>query len=448
VQEARPRSLTSLEAAVAGREAYDLARSLFPLPRSLTGDGVRETLRIVRQVVPLEVTEVPSGTPIFDWTVPREWNVADAWIADASGRRIVDFRENNLHLLGYSRPVRETMTGAELDEHLHSLPEHPDWIPYRTAYWADTWGFCLSERQRADIRPDERYEVVIDATLEDGHLTYAEAVLPGESDEEVLLSTYICHPSVANDNVSGIALLAVLGAWLGVLGLLSERPLRRTHRFLFSPGTVGPLAWLSRNLERLERLELIHAGAVVACVGDAGPIRYKRSRRGDAPIDRAAAHVLRHTRPDALVEDFVPWGGDERQFCSPGFDLPIGAFTRTPHGLYPEYHSSADDLDLIGPESLGDSLAALVEILDVLERDRTYRSRSPYGEPQLGRRGLYREISVGVPREDEAFQRALMWVLSQADGTRSLLDTAERAELPFRLVADAADALLEAELLE
>jgi aminopeptidase-like protein len=440
MQEARPRGLTDgLDAGRAGAEAYELATRLFPLPRSLTGDGVRETLRFVSEVVPLEVTEVPTGTPLFDWTAPQEWNVRAAWIADASGRRIVDFAASNLHVLGYSRPVRETLTGGELEPHFHSLPEHRDWIPYRTAYWADTWGFCLSERQRAEIRADESYEVVIDATLEDGHLTYAEAVLPGESDEEVLLSTYVCHPSVANDNVSGIALLAVLGRHL------SGRPLRRTHRLLFSPGTLGPLAWLSRNLERLDR---IHAGAVVACVGDSGPVRYKRSRHGDSPIDRAAAHVLRHTRPEAIVEDFVPWGGDERQFCSPGFDLPVGALTRTPHGLYPEYHSSADDLDLIGPDSLGDSFAAAVEILDVLERDRTYLSRSPYGEPQLGRRGLYREISAGVPRDDEAVQRALMWVLNQADGTRSLLETAERAGLPFGLVADAADALLAAELLE
>jgi aminopeptidase-like protein len=440
MQEARPRLLTeALDTGRAGAEIYDLARRLFPLPRSLTGSGVRETLRLVSEFVPLEVTEVPTGTPIFDWTVPREWNVRDAWIADASGRRIVDWRVSNLHVLGYSRPVRETLTGAELDSHLHSLPGQPDWIPYRTAYWADTWGFCVTERQRSEIRSDERYEVVIDATLEDGHLTYAEALIPGESDDEVLLSTYVCHPSVANDNVSGPALLAVLGRHL------SGRPLRRTHRLLFSPGTLGPLAWLSRNLERLER---IHAGAVVACVGDSGPLRYKRSRRGDAAIDRAAAHVLRHTRPDALVEDFVPWGGDERQFCSPGFDLPIGALSRTPHGLYPEYHTSADDLELIGPASLGDSFAAAVELLELLERDRTYVSRSPYGEPQLGRRGLYREISAGVPCDDEAFQRALMWVLNQADGTRSLLETAERAKLPFGLVADAADALVAAELLE
>jgi aminopeptidase-like protein len=440
MQEARPRRLTDgLDPAQAGAEAYELARELYPLPRSLTGDGVRETLRLVGELVPLEVTEVPTGTPIFDWTVPREWNLAAAWIADSSGRRIVDARASNLHVLGYSRPLRETLSGAELLDHLYSLPDQPERIPYRTAYWAETWGFCVTERQRQAIRPDERYEVVIDATLEDGHLTYGEAVLPGESDEEVLLSTYVCHPSLANDNVSGIAVLAVLGR------LLADRRLRRTHRLLFSPGTVGPLTWLSRNLARLERIQ---AGLVVACAGDAGPLRYKRSRGGDAAVDRAAGHVLRWTRPDALVEDFVPWGGDERQFCSPGFDLPVGVLTRTPHGLFPEYHSSADDLDLIGPESLGDSIAAALEILDVLEHDRTYVSHSPYGEPQLGRRGLYREISAGVPQAEEAFQRALMWVLNQADGTRSLLETAERAELPFDVVADAADALVEAELLE
>jgi aminopeptidase-like protein len=440
MQEARPRPLTDgLDAAGAGAAVYELARELFPLPRSLTGDGVRETLRLVGELVPLEVTEVPTGTPIFDWTVPREWNVRDAWIADPTGRRIVDYRASNLHVLGYSRPVRETLTGAELRERLHSLPDEPDRIPYRTAYWADTWGFCVTERQREAIEADGRYEVVVDASLEDGSLTYGEALFPGETGDEVLLSTYVCHPSVANDNVSGIALLAVLGRHL------AERPLRRTHRLLFSPGTVGPLAWLSRNLERLDR---IHAGLVVACVGDSGPLRYKRSRAGESAVDRAAAHVFRRTRPDALVEDFVPWGGDERQFCSPGFDLPVGALTRTPHGLFPEYHSSADDLGLIEPDKLGDSLAAALEILDVLERDRTYVSRNPFGEPQLGRRGLYREISAGAPRADEAFQRALLWVLNQADGTTSLLETAERAELPFGVVAAAADALVDAELLE
>ena len=439
MQEAGPRGLTAgLDPAAAGAEIHELARRLMPIPRSLTGDGVRETLRIVGELVPLAVTEVPTGTPIFDWTTPREWNVAEAWIADSSGRRIVDWRDSNLRLLGYSHPVRTRLTGKELDERLYSLPEFPDRIPYRTAYWADTWGFCVTEAERRAIRPDEEYEVCIDARLEDGNLTYAEALLPGESEEEVLLSTYVCHPSLANDNVSGIALLAVLGA------RLVERRLHRSHRLLFSPGTVGPLAWLSRNLERLDR---IRGGMVVACVGDPGPLRYKRSRAGDTAVDRAAAYVLR-SREGSMVEDFVPWGGDERQFCSPGFDLPVGALTRTPHGLFPEYHSSADDLDLIRPESLGDSLAATLEILDVLEGDRTYVSRNPYGEPQLGRRGLYREVSSGAPREEESFQRAILWVLNLADGGHSLLDVAERADLPFGVVADAAAALLAADLLE
>ena len=440
MQEARPRRLTEgLDRSAIGEQAYELAVDLFPVPRSLTGDGVRETLRMVSDLVPLAVTEVPTGTPLFDWRAPPEWNLEAAWISDSSGRRLVDSRENPLHVVGYSRPVRATLSGAELRERLHSLPAYPDRVPYRTAYWADTWGFCVSEQQRGQILPGEQYEVVIEARLENGHLTYGEVVLPGATDEEVLLSTYVCHPSLANDNVSGIAALAVLG------GVLARRPLRRSHRLLFSPGTLGPLAWLSANLGRLEQ---IAGGFVLACVGDPGPLRYKRSQRGDAEIDRAAVHVLRATRSNAVVEDFVPWGSDERQFCSPGFDLPFGALTRTPHGLFPEYHSSADDLDLISADSLGDAVLAALEILDVLERNRVPRSLNPYGEPQLGPRGLYSVISAGGPREDDVFQRALLWVLNQAEGSRTLLDIADRAELRFDIVADAAEALAAAGLLE
>jgi aminopeptidase-like protein len=422
-----------------GGEMLELIRALYPICRSLTGDGVRETLRIVDRVVPLEVTEVSTGTPIFDWSVPREWNIADAWIADARGKRIVDFRESNLHVVGYSTPVRTRMTGAELRERLHTHPERPDWIPARTAYWAETWGFCVTEAQREAIRPDEQYEVCIDSRLEEGQLTYAEAVIEGRTDDEVLLSTYICHPSLCNDNLSGIAVLAFAGRHLRGLDL------RYTYRLLLSPGTVGPLAWLSRNLGRLDRVK---HGLVVACVGDPGHVTYKRSRRGEAEVDRASAHVLRQTRPDAVVEDFVPWGGDERQFCSPGFDLPVGALMRSAHGVFPEYHSSADDLQLVRAESLADSLAALLDIVGVLERNCFYASRNPYGEPQLGRRGLYGQISAGVPRSEEGFQRAVLWVLNLADGEHSLLDVAERADLPFSVVAEAADALVEAELLE
>jgi aminopeptidase-like protein len=423
----------------AGEEMLELMRALYPLCRSLTGEGVRETLRIVGDVLPLEVSEVASGTKIFDWTVPREWNIADAWIADSEGKRIVDFRESNLHVVGYSTPVHQTMRGSELRERLHVHPEHPEWVPARTAYWADTWGFCVTEAQQRAIRPDQEYEVCIDSRLEDGHLTYAEAVIPGRSEDEVLLSTYICHPSLCNDNLSGIAVLAFAGRELG------RRDLRYTYRLLFSPGTVGPLTWLDRNRAGLDRIK---HGVVVDCVGDRGHVTYKRSRSGVAEIDRVAEHVLRRSRPDAEIEDFVPWGGDERQFCSPGFDLPVGALTRSAHGMFPEYHSSADNFDVVTAECLADSLDALLAVLEALERNTVYLSRSPHGEPQLGRRGLYGQISAGAPRAGETFQRAILWVLNLADGQHSLLDVAERADLPFAEVARAADALVEADLLQ
>jgi aminopeptidase-like protein len=440
MQEARPRPLTEgADVERIGDTVHGLAASILPLARSLTGEGVRETLRAVSEQVPLELTEVPTGTTIFDWTVPREWNIRDAWIADSRGRRVVDYQASNLHVVGYSVPVRKTMLGADLHEHLYSLPDRPDVIPYRTAYWADTWGFCVTERQREVIAPAELYEVVIDASLEPGSLSFGEAVLPGDVDEEILLSTYVCHPSLANDNVSGIAALAVLGRHL------ASRHLRRTHRLLFGPATLGPLAWLSRNGDGLERIQ---GGLAIACAGDAGPLRDKRSRRGAAEIDQAAIHVLGQSRPGTIVEDFVPWGGDERQFSSPGFDLPVGTLTRTPHGVYPEYHTSADNLDLISARSLGDYVLAALEILDVLERNRPYRSRNPYGEPQLGRRGLYSDIGGDASAGNEVTQRALLWVLNQSDGTTTLLDVAERARLPFPVVAAAADALVDAELLE
>ena len=422
-----------------GEEMLDLMRELYPLCRSITGDGVRETLRILGSMLPLEVTEVATGTQIFDWTIPREWNIKDAWIADATGRRVVDFRESNLHVVGYSTPVRQRMLGTDLLGRVYVHPDRPDWIPARTAYWDDTWGFCATEGQRTAIDPNEEYEVCIDSTLEDGHLTYAEAVLPGRVEEEVLLTTYICHPSLCNDNLSGIAVLAAAGREL------VRRERRYTYRLLFSPGTVGPLTWLARNQQCLDR---VAHGMVVACAGDPGHVTYKRSRRGNADVDRAAAHVLAHSRPDARVEDFVPWGGDERQFCSPGFDLPVGALTRSAHGMFAEYHSSGDDFDLVTGESLADSLDVLLDIVEILERDTVYVSRTQHGEPQLGRRGLYGQISAGPPRAGEAFHRAILWVLNLADGVHSLLDVAERADLPFGEIARAADALLKADLLE
>jgi aminopeptidase-like protein len=423
--------LTAPSAAVVGGEAWRLVERLYNIPRSLTGDGVRETLAVVAEHVPLEVHEVPTGTQVLDWTVPREWNLREAWIAGPDGRRVVDAAEHPLHVVGYSVPVHRRMALAELREHLHSLPEQPGVIPYRTSYYRDSWGFCLRHRD-LEALPDGEYEVRVDATLGDGHLTYGELLLPGESEEEVLLSAHVCHPGMANDNQSSVALLTLLAR------ALAERRTRLSYRFLLAPGTIGAITWLARNEH--DAVPRIANGLVLAGTGDPGPLHYKRSRRGDGRIDRAAAHVIALAGAGARVEDFTPWGYDERQFCSPGFDLPVGCLMRTPHGTYPEYHTSADDLGFVRPEALAGTYAALEAIVGVLEGDARYRNLSPKGEPQLGRRGLY--ASGGGGRE-----LAMLWVLSLSDGRASLLDVATRSGLPFALVREAADALAAHDLL-
>jgi len=415
----------------AGSEIYELLRELYPICRSISGEGVRQTFKLLARLLPLEVTEVPTGTAVFDWTVPREWNIRDAWIADADGKRLVDFRACNLHVLGYSVPVRARLTLDELRDHLFTHPTQPDWIPFRTSYYTENWGFCLAQRQ-LDALPDGEYEVCVDTTLASGSITYAEAVLPGELEDEVLVSTYSCHPSLANDNGSGIALVAVLGKYL------SRMKLRYTYRLLFSPGSIGPISWLAANEDRLGR---IRHGLVASCVGDPGRPTYKRSRRGTAEIDRAVANVLRE-RGEHELREFVPLGGDERQFCSPGIDLPVGALSRTPADEFPEYHSSADDLDLVRPEALADSFDLYLNVLDVLERNGRYENLNPKGEPQLGKRGLYRSIGGGSNREV-----ALLWVLNLSDGSHDLLAISDGSQLPFQAVRAAADALEGAGLL-
>jgi aminopeptidase-like protein len=419
----------------AGEELYKLVAELYPICRSITGDGVRRTLGVVDREVGLVVHEVPTGTQVLDWTVPREWNVRDAWVADPSGRRVIDFRASNLHLVSYSVPVRARMPLAELKRHLFTLPEHPDWVPYRTSYYAEAWGFCASQRL-VDGLPDGDYEVCVDTTLADGHLTYGEHVVPGETEEEVLVSCHVCHPSLANDNLSGIAVATRLARMLG------ERRPRFTYRFLFVPGTIGSITWLARNEDRLGR---IRHGLVLACVGDPGQLTYKRSRRGDAEVDRAVAHVLASSGRPHELQDFSPYGYDERQYCSPGFDLPVGCLSRTPYARYPQYHTSADDLDLVRPEHLQDTLEACWEVVGVLEGNRRYLNLSPKGEPQLGRRGLYG--SIGGRSDTEQRQMAMLWVLNLSDGDHSLLDVADRAGLPFALVAEVAGTLEEAGLL-
>ncbi|ETX01860.1 MAG: hypothetical protein ETSY1_05885, partial [Candidatus Entotheonella factor] len=317
----------SLDQARMGREMYRLIETLYPICRSLTGHGVRETLSILQRHIALKVHEIPTGTPVFDWTIPREWNIRDAYIKNANGERVVDFQQCNLHVVHYSVPIHTRMHLADLKSHLHTLPEYPDRIPYRTSYYHETWGFCLSEAQLQSL-PDEQYEVYIDATLQDGHLTYGEYVLPGESSDEILISCHICHPSLCNDNLSGLALTTCLAQALTPLSR------RYTYRFVFVPATIGPIAWLCLNEPRLSAIQ---HGLVVSNVGDPGPLTYKKSRRGKAEIDRAVMHVLQHTSTASNIVDFVPYGYDERQYCSPGINLSVGSLSRTPNGGYTEY---------------------------------------------------------------------------------------------------------------
>jgi len=418
-----------------GREAYELMQRLFPLCRSLTGAGVRATFDLIEEQIPITRTEVQSGTRVLDWVVPDEWNVRNAYIATADGSRVVDFRDSNLHLVSYSEPVRGRFRLDELRERLHTLPDQPDVIPYRTSYYHRTWGFCLSHRQLLELGPGP-YDVVIDSTLEPGHLSYAEHRVEGEGEGEVLFSTYVCHPSLANDNLSGIAVATMLAR------RLAGRRLRHSYRFLFAPGTIGPLTWLDRNREHLDR---IRHGVAISCIGDDGWLTYKRSRRADAEVDLAMEAVLRGSGEPHRVLPWEPWGGDERQFCSPGFDLPVGTLMRTPHGEFDGYHTSADALELIRPEALAGAVERCLELVGVLETNRTYTNLSPYGEPQLGRRGLYRSAGGAVASPDE--ERAMLWVLNQSDGSASLLDIAVRSELSYPLVRRAAERLERAGLL-
>ena len=432
----RPSGLASLEASLdaaaladAGLRLHAFAERAFPICRSITGDGFRRTLDLIRERVPLDVHEVASDTPVLDWTVPPEWNIREAWIADASGRRVVDFARSNLHVVGYSTPVRARMTLAELRPHLHTLPDRPALIPYRTSYYEPAWGFCLAHEVLEGMNEGE-YEVCIDSTLAPGSLTYGELLIAGQLDEEVLVSCHSCHPSLANDNLSGMAVAALLAE------SLAGRELRYSYRFLFIPGTIGSITWLARNPEAVGR---IRHGLVLTCLGDPGPSTYKRSRQGRAEIDRVAVHVLHHAGTGCTVQDFFPYGYDERQYCSPGYDLAVGCLMRTPHGRFAEYHTSADDLDFITPAALGDSFLKLVRILRTLEENRTYLSLNPFGEPQLGRRGLYK--AVGGQPDTPDRQMAMLWVLNLADGKHALLDMAERAGLPFALIREAAELL-------
>jgi len=417
------------------KKIYELIEKLFPINRSITGDGVRETLSILREYIPLKIHEVPTGTDVFDWKVPKEWNIRDAWIKAPAGNKIVNFKKNNLHLLNYSVPVEKKVSLDELKKHLYTLPEQPDLIPYRTSYYSERWGFCMSHNQYEALTEGE-YQVCIDSELKEGSLTYGELFIKGKSDREVLISSHICHPSLANDNLSGVAVAVSFAKHL------LEKDLNCSWRFLFIPGTIGSITWLARNEEHLNKIEY---GLVLSCVGDSHGFTYKRSRQEDAEIDRIIEKVITDRGEEPDVRNFLPYGYDERQYCSPGFNLPVGCLMRSHFGEFPEYHTSADNLNFIKQESLKGTLELLMDAAAVIEGNGTYLNCKPKGEPNLGKRNLY--STTGGGQKSSAEKMAILWVLNQCDGNHSLLDIAIRSGLPFQDIRIAADALLQTDLL-
>ena len=428
--------LAELDSNDMGEKMHQLIAELYPICRSITGDGFRETLNIIKDYIPLELHEVPTGTEVFDWTVPKEWNIKDAYIKNSKGEKIVDFQKSNLHVVNYSVPVDQTMTLDELRPHLFTLPDYPEWIPYRTSYYKESWGFCLSHKQYLELQ-DEEYEVCIDSSLESGHLTYGEYLLKGETSDEVLISCHTCHPSLCNDNLSGIALAVFLAQHLNKLSL------RYSYRFLFIPGTIGSITWLCLNEAQVSKIK---HGLVLTCVGDSGNFTYKKSRRGDAEIDQIAAHVLNHSASGHEIIDFIPYGYDERQYCSPGFNLAVGCFMRSTHGSFPEYHTSADNLNFVQPQYLSDSFSKVLSITQILENNKKYKNQNPKCEPRLGKRGLYR--AVGGQAESEINEMAILWVLNLSDGNHTLLNISEKSGLAFDVINKAAAALLKHDLLK
>jgi len=420
-----------------GKEAYKWASDLFPLCRSLTGPGVRETLAYIKKILPeLEIRSVPSGTKAFDWNVPDEWTIRDAYVADESGKRVIDFRDHNLHVVGYSEPVDCWLTLKELQPHLHSLPKQPNAIPYLTSYYKRQWGFCLTEQQRKRLKPG-RYHVVIDSDLKPGVMNYGELVLPGKEDQEILLSTYICHPSMANNEISGPVVVTALAR-----ALVDYKDRRFGYRILFVPETIGSIVYISRHLERLK--QAVIAGFVVTCVGDERTYSFLQSRRGNTLADRVARSVLRSMVKNYFQYSFLERGSDERQYCSPLVDLPIVSVMRSKYNTYPEYHTSLDNMKFITPRGLAGSYRVLSRCIAALELNRTYKAIYPC-EPQLSPRGLYPTLST---RESGQVVRDMMNILAHADGENDLVSIAEIIGVDIFNCADIANKLCAAGVLE
>jgi aminopeptidase-like protein len=425
-----------LQTPLIGKDMYHLIDELYPICRSITGNGVRDTHKIIEKHVSIKTFEVPSGKNIFDWTIPKEWNIQDAYVLDPKKNKIIDFQKSNLHVVNYSIPINMKIPLKELKKHLHSLPEQPSEIPYRTTYYTEDWGFCISNDQLLKLE-DGEYTVVINSSLENGHLTYSEYYLKGKKEDEILITCYTCHPSMCNDNLSGVALVTFLAKHL------SEISLEYSYRFLFIPETIGAIAWLSVNEKNISRIK---CGLVVTCIGDSGNLTYKKSRQGDAEIDTIAINVLRNSGNDYDVMDFFPLGSDERQFCSPGFNLEVGSLMRTMYGNFKEYHTSADNLEFMNLKSLEDSFVKYLKIIFALENNKTYITLNPNCEPHLGKYGLY--PTMGGQKTHDTTKQAIQWILNLSDGTNSLLDISNKSNLEFDLIKNTADVLTKNKLLK
>lgn len=420
-----------------GNKIHDLATRLFPICRSITGDGVRESLAMIQEEIPgLEIYEVPTGEKCFDWNVPQEWNIRDAYILDPEGNKIVDFKQSNIHVMGYSIAVNTTISLDELQNHLYSLPDQPDAIPYVTCYYVKKWGFCLSHNQRQTLKAGV-YTVCIDSTLVDGSLTYAELILPGELKKEIFLSTYICHPSLANDNLSGPCVTTFLAKWL-----LQLNSRRYSYRIVFLPETIGSIVYLSRNRQVMQQNMI--AGFNITCIGDDNAYSYLPTRDEETLSDKVSLHALKHAAPDFIRYSFLERGSDERQYCSPGVDLPVVSVMRSKYGVYPEYHTSLDNLDYISPKGLYGGYDILQKCITCLEADDYYRI-NVYGEPQLGKAGLYRSVST---KDNDMSIRNLLNFVAYCDGKRSLLDIAEKINVPMWELLDIVNRLKEKQLID
>ena len=422
-----------------GLKMYELIEELYPICRSITGNGVRKTLQIIAKHIPLEVFEVPTGTKVFDWEVPKEWNINDAYIISPNGKKIIDFKKSNLHVVNYSIPINKKIPLNELKKNLHSIPEKPNTIPYLTSYYKENWGFCLQHNKFENLQ-DGDYQVVIDSNLSEGNLTYGEFFIKGETEKEILISTYICHPSLCNDNLSGAVLATFLAKYLSTISNYYS------IRFLFIPETIGAITWLSKNEKSIEKIK---HGLVITCIGDDGEFTYKKSRRGDSEIDKICHYSLEKSGYSYKIIDFFPVGSDERQFCSPGFNLPVGSLMRTIYGEFPEYHTSDDDLNFIKSESLQESYEVYKSIINVVNKNKKFLNLNPKCEPQLGKRGLYSNLGAQQLKADgKMVDRAYLYILNYSDGKNSLLDISEKSKISFEIISSSAERLLQANLIK